>query len=167
MYPNEPTGFRGIPWGTDISERADMVPRNRIKTEHFFYVRKGEQMEFGGAHVRIIGYRTYDHRLDGGIVDLVGKENQAALMKTLEGRYGTAPARLPGRRDWGFGDETSISYLWDGKTTRIYVTCTEHHECSILMGAMDMLRKEKRLGVRLAKGIPPICQKQQSPAHKK
>lgn len=167
VYPNEPTGFRGIPWGTDITTRPDMVARHIIKTEHVFYVRKGEKMEFWGAHVRAIGYRTYDHKLDGGFVDLVGKQNQAALMGALRRRYGTAPRLFPERRDPGFGNAMATSYLWDGKTTRIYVTCTEHHECSVLMGAMGMLRKEKRLGVRLARGIPPICGKHKSSARKK
>ena len=59
---SEPDGFRGIEWGTHISTLSDMV-QVWENGDRKFYVRKGEDLEIGGAKLHQIVYVFWQERL--------------------------------------------------------------------------------------------------------
>lgn len=162
VYPNEPAGFRGIAWGTDIANRPDMKRHSVDRYGHGYYIRRCEQMVFGSAKAAAIAYRTYHGRLDTGFVHVLGAAHEAALLATLRHRYGNAPQRDSTREEAPAPHVTLTTYLWDGKTTRIYLVCTYKHDCSLLISGMSVLREEKRHDFGLARYLPPICKKPNS-----
>jgi len=57
-FQNEPDGFRGIKWGTNISELPDMSLSEDYGNSKF-YLRKGEKLKIGDADIDRIGYGFY------------------------------------------------------------------------------------------------------------
>jgi len=84
-FQNEPDGFRGIEWGTDISEWPDMshVSRN-------VYQRENDELTIEDANVTKIHYKTYEGRLYGVAISYKGFSNKEKLKQTLFYWYGEA-----------------------------------------------------------------------------
>ena len=84
-FQNEPDGFRGIKWGTNISELSEM---GLIEDdgESKFYVRKNDKMQIGDADLERIAYVFYKDRLYGIMVRYSSSLN---LSKFSDVRLGT------------------------------------------------------------------------------
>ena len=67
-FPNEPTGFRGIKWGTDLSKIPDMMllkDNGDIK----LYIKRGEKLKIVDSELISILYKTFNNKLFSVIID--------------------------------------------------------------------------------------------------
>ncbi len=115
-YKNEPDGFRGVKWGTDISTLKDMkAMKNAVwpfdGMERFIKV--GDDLAIGDAKLKSITYYFWKGKLACVGIELVDKKgNFNKLAEILIGKFGTpqtADTDMPG---------TPPAY-WQGKTTTI------------------------------------------------
>ena len=86
-FQNEPDGFRGIKWGTNLSELPDMVLTEDVGDEKF-YTRKSDKMKIGEADIGRISYRFYKNRFCGVLVGFTGSSNFTKLKAVLFDQYG-------------------------------------------------------------------------------
>jgi len=107
-FQNEPDGFRGIEWGTDISERSDM---SRI--EENLYKRKNDKLTIGNANVKLIAYMGYKGKLMAVVVTYEGFSNNEKIQQTFFQLYGKGykPNRFMERYSW-FGNDVQISLTY-------------------------------------------------------
>jgi len=112
-YDNEPDGFRGIRWGSELKELEGfhemITDPGYVNTE--YYIREGDKMKIGGAKLSTIRYKFWQERLSGIRICTVGYENYLALLDACEARFGEA-TRV----------EDLDTHIWDGKVTRITLT---------------------------------------------
>ena len=104
-FLNEPDGFRGIKWGTDISVLSGMrivIDNGNIK----YYTRDNDEMELSGTQIDAIRYIFYEgklHEVQFLFHDFLNFNN---IRNTCFNLYG---------RDGLYG----VNYYWFGKTTTI------------------------------------------------
>ena len=117
-FKNEPTGFRGIAWGTNISQLPDMIkmPGGEGRDTQV-YKRRDEKMQIGDAQITNIAYGFYKGRFSTVIIDYKDLTNAMKLKETLFLQYGD------GYRPNQFMEE----YHWN--SSRVFVSY-EYHEIS-------------------------------------
>ena len=113
-FQNEPDGFRGIKWETDISKRPDMS-----HVEGNMYHRKNDKLTIGDANVKHIGYMGYKGKLMAVGVVYEGFLNSEKLQQTLFQVYGEGqkPNRFLEKYYW-FGVNVQISFAYSKITNR-------------------------------------------------
>lgn len=83
----DPTGFRGLKWGTNIADAPDMVwlyDNDESKT----YERNGDKMSIGDAQLRRISYFFYKDRFSRVIIFISGQANFQKLKDAVFAAYG-------------------------------------------------------------------------------
>jgi hypothetical protein len=122
-FQNEPTGFRGIPWGTPLSVvQSQMRPVGATPAgQDRDYVRVGDSMTIGGAALERVLYKFHDGRFsEAFIVAQKGPNNAMAMTAAFQAQFGEA--RKPHR--------SAEDYLWEGPTSIIFLTChSGRHSC--------------------------------------
>jgi len=107
-FQNEPDNFRGIKWGTNISQLPEMYGC----TEHELIstcLRKGDEMQIGIACVKGIGYIFYQDKLCGVQIHCEDASNFKELKKAVFSEYGG-----------GWQENESIGrYIWLGNDVMI------------------------------------------------
>lgn len=107
-FENEPDGFRGLKWGTHISELTDMSlieSNGDIK----IYVHKNDKMQFGDAKLKEIVYAFYKDRLFSVSIRYSSYLNYLKLKQIFFRLYGN-------------GNQPNIymkRYLWIGSAVDI------------------------------------------------
>lgn len=133
-FQNEPDGFRGIKWGTNISELSEMG----IIEDHGeqkLYVRKNDKMQIGDADLEVIIYVFYKDRLYGVMVIYNSSLNFSKLKETLFQVYGS------GRRPNPFMEK----YNWYGSSVLITLDFNEIREKgSIIYFYVPILKEQER-----------------------
>ena len=118
-YDNEPDGFRGIRWGTDISCLEGMEPGPKTKAPDLtkIYYKMGEIPKIGDAQLEDIQYLFYKGKL--WLVDIYasGFDNVAALERVVINRFGPADINETNQKWWG-GKVTSITFKFDDEKKR-------------------------------------------------
>lgn len=126
-FQNEPTGFRGIGWGTPLSAvQSQMRPVGGTPAgQEQAYVRIGDGMSIGGAALEKILYKFHDGGFsEAFIVAQKGPSNAAAMIAAFRAQFGE------GRRPHRSADD----YIWQGTTSIIFLTChTGRHACLAFM----------------------------------
>jgi hypothetical protein len=86
-FQNEPDNFRGIKWGSHISDLTDM---NLIKTDgdNTFYKRTHDDLKIGDANLSSITYSFYEGRFYCVYCDFKDKSNVSQLKAEFENLYG-------------------------------------------------------------------------------
>ncbi len=107
-FQNEPTGFRGITWGADISKLADMKFL-KDDGDMTFYQRKGEKLKLGDASLTDITYVAYKGRLERVLIRYEGFSNHQSNKRKLFELYGNPYKEngFLGRYSW-FGTDVHI-----------------------------------------------------------
>jgi len=116
-FQNEPDGFRGIKWGTDINTLKNnefvfsvdghtSIGNQRAKTMQ--YTRPKDEMNFGKAQLSFIGYDFCHGKFFSVHIYFDGYFNALRIKKALEMRYGKPDHR------------SGSIYRWNGKD--VYVT---------------------------------------------
>ena len=113
-FQNEPDGFRGIKWGTNISELNDMLVAESGK-DTVYYIRKNDTLKIGNADIDQISYGFYKNRLFVVLVEYNGYLNFTKLKAILIDQYGKPeqPNRLMEK------------YFWSGGTVDIFFDYNE------------------------------------------
>ena len=115
-FQNEPTGFRGIAWGTPLSAVQNQlrpIGATPAGQDHA-YVRIGDNMTIGGAALAKILYKFHHGGFsEAFIVAQKGPGNGAAMIAAFQAQFGE------GRRPHRSADV----YIWEGGTSTIFLTC--------------------------------------------
>ena len=108
-FQNEPHGFRGIKWGTNISELTDMLVVESGK-DTLYYARKTDNMKIGDADIGQISYGFYKNRFFVALVEYKGYVNFTKLKAILFDQYGKPEQP----------NQLMENYFWVGGTVDIY-----------------------------------------------
>ena len=109
-FQNEPDNFRGIKWGTNLSDLPDMrLQITKTGGNLKMYLRRGDKMKIGDAELTVIIYVFYKDRFVSVMISFESASNFEAIKKTLFSVYGK------GRQDNPFIEE----YKWMGADVRI------------------------------------------------
>jgi hypothetical protein len=108
-FQNEPEGFGGIKWGTNISEVNDLLLVESGKDTDY-YCRKNDQMKIGDSNIDRMSYGFYKNRFYVVLVEYTGYLNFTKLKAILFGQYGK-PERP---------NQLMEKYFWSGGTVDIF-----------------------------------------------
>ena len=109
-FQNEPDGFRGIKWGTNISELPEMS-LSEDRGDSKFYLRKGDKLKIGDADIDRISYGFYKGRFNKLFIIYKGSLNFTKLKDIFFAQYGqgSKPNRFMEQYYW-VGETVSISF---------------------------------------------------------
>jgi len=112
-FRNEPDGFRGIKWGTDIKKVPDMVLLERDGDTKIYY-RKFDKLKIEDVYVDEIVYRFYKNRLCAVHILFDGFSNFTRLKSILVGQHGQGdqPNRQLEKYFW-FGANVNIDFEYN------------------------------------------------------
>lgn len=128
-FENEPDGFRGIVWGTDISQLKDMEfvkvdPKTGIK----LYKRKKDNMTIGNANLDAIYYGFFDNKFYVVIAETLFFTDFEELKKACFENFGK------GEQPRLYFDE----YFWNGEKVKISLI----YDRSSINGTLMIVSKE-------------------------
>lgn len=107
-FRNEPDGFRGIKWGTEIAQVPDMV-LDKGAGDLKWYRRKSDKLKIGDADVDYIVYGFYKNEFLSVLIGYKGFRNFTELKAILFHQYGEG--RKLGQsleQYWWLGNNVSI-----------------------------------------------------------
>ena len=109
---NEPDGFRGIKWETDLSELPGMslgIDENNKQ----FYTRANDKLSLESATLKLILYIAYKHKFKGVVISYKGHKNYTKLKETLTRIHGKSydPKKEIVEHHWSGTDvEIALNY---------------------------------------------------------
>lgn len=137
-FQNEPNGFRGIKWGSNISEHSSEMT---LIEGSKFYMRKNDKMSIGAAKLSAIIYMYYKERFQMVIIQSNGLGNKSNLLKTFRSQFG-----LPSKPNQ-FIEE----YYWRGATTFISLKYNQFSKkCTATLASVALLREEQQAKAKAA-----------------
>jgi len=128
-FQNEPDGFRGIEWGTDISEWPDMT-----HVSENVYQRENDELTIGDANVKKIHYKTYEGRLWGVSITYEDYNNHEKLKQTFFYLYGEAD----------YSNRLTERYHWHGSDIWISLHYSEGLDWGSISYRYQLLREDRR-----------------------
>lgn len=131
-FQNEPDGFRGIKWGTNISELSKMKLIDDDGNAKC-YARKNDKMRIGDANLDAIMYGFYKNRFSAVGVMYHSSSNFSAIKETLLQQYGEA------RHPNGFMEE----YFWYGSRVNVFLKFNQIQGAGQLWYLYKPLQEEK------------------------
>lgn len=123
---NEPSGFRGIDWGTNISQLTDFSYLYDENDGRKIYHRNGDEMIIGGAKLSSIGYFFCDGKFHSVGVAVSGYNNWEALKDACFTRYGEGRRITDDSFKW-IGTKSFINLRYDvgSEMGFLYITSVE------------------------------------------
>lgn len=135
-FQNEPTGFRGIAWGTPLSVvQTQLRPIGSTPAgQDQAYVRIGDNMIIGAANLEKILYKFHNGLFsEAFIVTQKGPSNAAAMIAAFTAQFGQ------GRQPHRFAED----YIWQGATSTIFLTChSGPHPCLAFLQSTAALAQQ-------------------------
>jgi hypothetical protein len=136
---SEPDGFRGIRWGTHVSTVSDMA-QVWENGDRKFYVRKGEDLEMGGAKLHQIIYVFWQEKLmevrvsilknyDGSRDELV---NFNAVKDICFEQFGERKKPVFGREQ----------YAWVGEKTWVHLGREDLDSLRLVVGSVELANQK-------------------------
>jgi len=125
--PNDPQGFEGIRWGTDLHTLSQLTlvePDDRI---HAYQFKEGS-LRFANTTVETLRLLTIDDKFARVLIRYQGEDAHQAIMKYLTSHYGPV-IRRPGSMVRGLNQENT----WRGNETEANLNYREHGERGFLM----------------------------------
>jgi len=113
-FKNEPTGFRGIPWGASIEKVRDQmifIAEDDSGTKHYF--RKDESMEFGTAKATSVSYLFWHNKLWNVVIFFKNLSDYLVFEDILTHKYGL------GTKPYGSDMQ---HWEWEGDTAKIILS---------------------------------------------
>jgi hypothetical protein len=112
-FQNEPDGYGGIVWGTDISALKGMkaagVRPDSPDTK--IYIRDGDILRFGGVDLKGIEYEFFKGKFLSVTLKVKDLVHYIALKNEAFEKYGHGKELHP----------AAERYFWDGATSQIYL----------------------------------------------
>lgn len=119
-FDNEPDGFRGITWGTELAANASEMSLTEESGIKKFYMRKGDKLTIGDAKLTDVGYYYWNDKFAGAMMRTKGISDETALILALKTTFGE------GSKPNRYLDK----YYWYGATTTISLNCNSvSHDC--------------------------------------
>ncbi|WP_272700955.1 hypothetical protein [Desulfovibrio sp. Fe33] len=116
-----PDGFRGLAWGTPLSEIVDLVPVQEPGFKNTYF-RRDEAKTFGKAEIMSVAYYFHADKLYRVGIAFKGRVNQFFLKDMLMQRYG-AGRGIGFRYGWMWPDfSIELNYDNDKDTGSLYYT---------------------------------------------
>jgi hypothetical protein len=130
----EPEGFNGIKWETDVSALGGMKPHRKDPSYGGidFYLKDKDTFKLGNAKLRTIEYGFWRGRFYTGVVMAEGLANFNALKEGVFGKYGV------GAKPFRNKDE----FLWIGKNAVMGLRYDEITKCGIFYIRSDSMLKK-------------------------
>ena len=115
-----PTGFRGIPWGTDVSTLRDemfLVNENQVMS---IYARYTEKYAVGEANLLRVQYCFYKGRFYAAFLEFEGHSNFLPLKEAMTAIHGPGlqSNRFVEKYIWGIQSRVTISLDYSPATTK-------------------------------------------------
>ncbi len=133
---SEPTGFRGIKWGTPISELPGMkhvsTDEDRVET----YFKEGDELRIGRAKVEKIGYQFWKGRFLGVEISAKESKNCGALREAVFETFGSGLKALRTNKN-DFGEK----YIYQGNMAVVFLSIEEKLED---FGMLILLNKKMK-----------------------
>ena len=112
-YKNEPDGFRGITWGTELETVKDNMVFKRTDSSYggiHFYTKKDDDMTIGAAKLDMIQYGFWQGKFYVVYIYVDGYSNWSGVQEALTAKFGGGYKhnRYLEEYYW-FGDKTTIS----------------------------------------------------------
>lgn len=133
-FENEPEGFRGLKWGTKITDIKGMVYLNK-EGDFKNYSRKSEQMKIGNATLINIRYSFWQGRLASVRIMTKGHADWSALKGSTFSKFGE-----------GIQPNSLIEYYyWNGNTSLISLEFNEFSKIGFLyMFSADIMAQRDK-----------------------
>ena len=132
-FQNEPDGFRGIKWGTRISELSDMRLTEDSKEERY-YTRLNDKMQIGSTEIERIVYGFYKDRFFVVIVTCRHHDNFSKLRETLFQLYGS-----------GYSPNPAVEkYYWMGDSVNVVLDFKEVQQKGLIWFSYKPLAEEQQ-----------------------
>jgi len=140
-FQNEPDGFGGVLWGTDLSTLSGMVYDSQFTWAAgttFFFKRKEDTLNMGGATLTSLRYGFWEGKLSDVLVETRGRKNWVALKRACFEKYGQ-----------GFKENYYIeNYRWSGKITSIVLEYKESEDLSTLLMKSEVIYEQIKSKLR-------------------
>ncbi|MBA7519295.1 hypothetical protein ES705_11373 [subsurface metagenome] len=139
---SEPSGFRGIKWGTDIKTLKDMKYSRTdpdcggIKV----YTRKDDDLHIGAAKLERIEYHFWRGKFCSLWIIMKGQVNYHALRDVCLEKFGKVDYKF---FDSG-GDKCSFIYFWFDKITFMFLEYWEPSEKARLRMGSEKISGQQR-----------------------
>jgi hypothetical protein len=91
LFPNEPAGFRGIAWGTPLTENKHEMVYVKSNVGIDIYTRKNSKMSIGNAPLSELHYGYAKNRFLVVYIKTASKEDATRLRKEIEKQFGPGP----------------------------------------------------------------------------
>jgi len=125
-FQNEPDGFGGIAWGTDVSILSSMIYDSKhvwTAGTTSFYTRKGDLLRMGRAKLAAVRYGFFEGKLSDVLVEAKGRKNWLALKTACFEQYGR-----------GFkANFYQERYTWSGETASMVMEYVEKKDLATLL----------------------------------
>jgi hypothetical protein len=109
-FHNEPDGFQGIKWGTNIKDLTDMV-LDEDGGDSKLYRRQGNAVSIGTAVLESCSYIFYRDMFYGVFIEFTSSSNAYAIKETLLQAHGECLPLRPGK--------SIETYQWSGSLVNI------------------------------------------------
>ena len=134
-FENEPSDFRGVKWGMNISELSDMILTRKYDDESH-YIKRNEKNEIGKAKIESINYIFYKNKFSNCFIIFKGIDNYISLSKIYHGIHG-----FPISKD----ENGSFIEEWRGKKLFLSLEYKKKtHNGFVLYTHMPLLREKDR-----------------------
>ncbi|OPY74416.1 MAG: hypothetical protein A4E64_02266 [Syntrophorhabdus sp. PtaU1.Bin058] len=110
-FRNEPDGYGGIVWGTDISALKGMkaIGNRTDSPDTKIYVREGDALRFGSVDLKGIEYEFFRGKFRSVTLKVKDLSHYVALKKEAFKRFGRGRELNP----------HAERYFWDGATSKV------------------------------------------------
>lgn len=125
-FKNEPSGFRGIKWGTPLSEFDDLIIREEklpIKVRWVMANRRKEDLKFEGVNVSSINYFFENNVLSSVTLMVYSEQDFRKLKEFCFTTYGKG--KMSAHSQWWkrrYNYPKYEKYRWEGKLTIVELT---------------------------------------------
>jgi len=113
---NDPKGFNGIPWGSELDGRPEMALVNTARRIKEYDVKNGPP-QLGEVKVEMMRFSTVEGKFARVTIRYRGKDVHDRVLAYLQARYGPLD-RTPGQTMRGFNQQ----YNWRGADTEVNMT---------------------------------------------
>ncbi len=138
-----PDGFRGIKWGTDISELKDMKKDDESGVDEL-YIKEGDKYAVGEAELTAIFYSFFNGKFYGAYFFYAGITNRGKLEETLIAAYDDPTGVSETQHMWGSSvDTVLITHRYDKTDDTGMVAYIYHPINNLKLEADKLSDKEK------------------------
>jgi hypothetical protein len=134
-FENEPTGFRGVAWGTPISQAQGVYLHDHAVGDRVSYRRAFEDLSVNGIPLTALYYDFFRARFEQAIL-VSRRDTGNDLLRTFAARYGT-PSQIKGHRN---------QYFWAGAISSIVLTCSGRYLTCTAIIASNAMQAEDNAG---------------------